>query len=89
MNSHLHETVIECSRNSFFITSLKRIDRLRRLIEYKQSLDRKYAIVRAREHVELIDLLLGERREAASAFMRRHIASVSLEKTLADRFSIG
>lgn len=82
LNSHLHETIIECSRNIFFIESLKRIDRLRRLMEYKQSLDRKYAIVRSREHVALADLLLADRREEASAFMRRHLTSVSIEKMI-------
>ncbi|MEP9377464.1 GntR family transcriptional regulator [Aquabacter sp. CN5-332] len=82
LNSHLHETIIECSRNIFFIESLKRIDRLRRLMEYKQALDRKYAIVRSREHVVLVDLLLADRREEASAFMRKHLTSVSIEKMI-------
>lgn len=82
MNSKLHETIIECSRNSFFIDGLKRVDRLRRLMEYKQSLDRRYAILRCREHVDLIDLLLEERRQDASEFMRRHLSSVSIEKVM-------
>jgi DNA-binding GntR family transcriptional regulator len=82
MNARLHEAVIECSQNRFFIDGLKRIDKLRRLIEYKQSLDRKYAIVRCQEHVQLIDLLLSDKRQEASDFMRRHLASVSIEKTI-------
>lgn len=82
INSHLHETIIECSNNSFFVEGLRRIDRLRRLIEYRQSLDRKYAIIRAREHIQLADLLLNDQREAASDFMRLHLRSVSLEKTV-------
>lgn len=82
INSHFHQTIIECSRNSFFIEGLRRIDRIRRLIEYRQELDRKYAIVRAREHVKLADLLLAGEREAASDFMRLHLRSVSLEKTV-------
>lgn len=82
INSHLHETIIECSQNSFFIEGLRRIDRIRRLIEYRQSLDRKYAIIRAREHVKLADLLLAGDRAAASDFMRLHLRSVSLEKTV-------
>ena len=82
LNSHLHEVIIECSRNMFFIESLKRIDRLRRLMEYKQSLDRKYAIRRSREHVQLADLLLADKRTEASDFMRRHLSSVSVEKII-------
>ena len=80
-NSRLHETIIACSRNSFFIEGLRRIDKLRRLIEYRQTLDREHAIVRCGEHLDLIDLLLQERREEASAFLRRHLASVSVQKT--------
>jgi DNA-binding GntR family transcriptional regulator len=82
LNSRLHEVIIERSRNSFFIDGLRRVDRLRRLMEYKQSLDRRYAIVRCREHIELIDLLLDDRREDASEFMNRHLSSVSVEKVM-------
>lgn len=82
MNRRLHEAVIECSRNSFFIESLKRADRLRRLMEYRQSLDRKYSIVRCHEHIKLIDLLLEERRLEASEFLRKHLSSVSIEKVM-------
>lgn len=80
-NSHLHETIIQCSHNQFFIEALQRIDRLRRLIEYRQALDRKYAIIRCREHVRLADLLLAGEHETASDLMRLHLRSVSLDKT--------
>ncbi|WP_336510051.1 GntR family transcriptional regulator [Agrobacterium tumefaciens] len=80
LNSHLHEAIVECSRNMFFIESLRRIDRIRRLIEYKRSLDRKYAIVRSREHVHLVNLLLNGNRRAAADFMTEHLSSVSVMK---------
>lgn len=82
LNRAVHESIISCSRNVFFIDSLKRVDRLRRLIEYKQSLDRRYAAIRCAEHVQLIDLLLAERREDAATFMRQHLTSVSIEKMI-------
>ncbi|NVO12416.1 MAG: GntR family transcriptional regulator [Rhodoplanes sp.] len=82
LNSRLHEAIVTCSRNTFFIDALKRVDTLRRLIEYKQSLDRKNAVVRCREHVVLVDLLLANNREEASALMRRHLDSVGREKVL-------
>jgi DNA-binding GntR family transcriptional regulator len=80
LNSRLHEAIITCSRNTFFIDALKRVDTLRRLMEYKQSLDRRNALVRCREHIALIDLLLADKREEASELMRRHLASVGREK---------
>ena len=81
-NSQLHQTIIACSRNSFFTEGLRRIDTLRRLMECRQPLDRRYAIVRCREHVQLADMLLAGERASASEFMRQHLASVSLEKTM-------
>lgn len=84
LNSHLHEAIVECSRNVFFIESLRRIDRIRRLIEYKRSLDRKYAIVRSREHVQLLNLLLESKRQEAAAFMTQHLSSVAVIKVAGD-----
>jgi len=81
LNSHFHATVMECSHNTFFIDGLKRVDTLRRLIEYRRSLTREHAIVRCREHVELAALLLSGDREDAAAFMRRHLSAPSGEKT--------
>ncbi len=83
VNSSLHQAIIACSGNSFFIEGLKRVDVLRRLMEYRQSLDRRYAIARCREHLHLVDLLLAGRREEASGFLRQHLSSVSVEKTMA------
>ena len=84
LNSQLHEAIIECSQNAFFVESLRRVNHLRRLIEYKCALDRKRAVHQCAEHVKLIGLLLDEKRDEASAFMRRHLSSVSIEKTLSD-----
>lgn len=87
VNSRLHQAIIACSGNSFFIDSLRRIDTLRRLMEYRQSLDRKYAVVRCREHVQLADMLLAGERRKASDFLRQHLSSVSLEKTMVKTFA--
>ncbi len=81
LNSGLHETIIRCSRNAFFIDSLLRLNRLRRLIEYRQRLDREAGVERCREHVAIVDLLLAGQRPQASALMRRHLASVGAIKS--------
>lgn len=76
LNTALHQAIAACSRNTFFIDTLKRIDRLRRLIDYKQMLDRHTARGRCQEHVHMVDLLLEGRREEASEAMRRHLTSL-------------
>ncbi|OZF01276.1 GntR family transcriptional regulator [Rhodococcoides fascians] len=81
LNSHHHEVIIGCSRNSYYIDALKRIDRTRRLIEYRQTLQREKGIVRCREHVQIANLLLDGDNARASMLLYRHLATVSVEKT--------
>ncbi|PVE24192.1 GntR family transcriptional regulator [Microvirga sp. KLBC 81] len=83
LNSGMHEAIIECCQNSFFIDALRRIDRVRRLIDYRQMLDRDSAVGRCREHVHLLDLLLADKRVEASEFMRQHLTELSTLKTAA------
>lgn len=76
-----HETIADCSRNEFFIAALRRVDNLRRLVEYRRSPPRDRGIVRCREHVEIADLLLAGRRPEAAERMRDHLSAVTAEKT--------
>jgi DNA-binding GntR family transcriptional regulator len=81
LNRSFHEAVIACARNAFFTDALCRVDNLRRLIEYRRSLERGRAVVRCREHVALADLLLSGDTGAAAACMHEHLATVGEEKT--------
>lgn len=81
LNTRFHETIIECSDNDFFIEGLSRINRVRRLIEYRQALVPERAIIRCREHAALADLLLTGRLREASDFLRVHLTTVLPEKT--------
>ncbi|PDT18282.1 GntR family transcriptional regulator [Rhizobium sp. J15] len=83
LNSGMHEAIIECCQNSFFIESLKRLDRLRRLIDYRQMLDRQSARERSREHLQLLDLILAGKNQEASRFMAQHLEDLSRLKTVA------
>jgi DNA-binding GntR family transcriptional regulator len=81
LNTRFHESLAECTHNDFFVESLSRVNRLRRLIEYQQALVPERAVVRCREHVELADLLLAGELTAASAFLHRHLTTVGVEKS--------
>ncbi len=83
LNTGLHQAIAGCSRNTFFIDSLRRIDQLRRLIDYKQMLDRDTAKGRCREHVHMVDLLFTDRRQEASDYMRAHLESLPKLKSRA------
>ncbi len=83
LNSGMHEAIIECCNNSFFIDALKRLDRVRRLIDYRQMLERENARSRCLEHVELLDLVLDGKNAEAAKFMTRHLTDLSRLKTIA------
>ncbi len=82
--SRFHEVIMQCSGNAFLIDGLSRLNRLRRLIEYRRIDDLEGWLKRAREHIQLIDLLLADKRQAAAAFMRRHLESGITEKRFDD-----
>lgn len=80
-NSRLHETIAACSGNAFILEGLRRLDRLRRLMEYRKAVDRNQAERRCREHLNLIDMLLAGQQEAAADFMRLHLRNAVREKS--------
>jgi len=77
----LHELVVGCSGNPFFLDTLRRINRLRRLIEYRAMFDRGRLIKQCEEHIKLLDLLLEGRREQAAEFLRLHLGAASDRKS--------
>lgn len=76
INSAMHEAIMDCSHNSFFIESLRRVDRLRRLIEYRLTVDRAKARDRCAEHVRILELLLDGQNAAAAEAMRAHLSAL-------------
>lgn len=79
-NSRLHEVIARCSGNLFIVDGLRRVNRLRRLMEYRKDVDRSASALRCKEHLTLIDLLLSNQREAAADFMRLHLRDAAREK---------
>lgn len=82
-NTHLHETIASFSGNLFIVDSLRRLNRVRRLMEYRKAVDRDQAERRCREHLTLINLLMSGQREAAADFMRLHLRDAACEKAAA------
>jgi DNA-binding GntR family transcriptional regulator len=73
LNSGFHETVVGWSGNPFFFDSLRRINRLRRLIEFRVTGDRSRLDQQCREHLALLDLLERGDILLAADFLRAHI----------------
>ncbi|MBB5577620.1 DNA-binding GntR family transcriptional regulator [Rhizobium paranaense] len=71
--SLFHEELIKMSCNPFFHISLVRVNRMRRLLEYRSNVDRDRLHGQCQEHLAILALLeKGEIIEASYA-MRRHL----------------
>ncbi|MCP8895125.1 GntR family transcriptional regulator [Shinella daejeonensis] len=76
-----HEELIKMANNPFFHISLVRVNRMRRLLEYRSRVDRSRTVRQCREHLEILDLLdRGEIVEASYA-MRRHLGGALSKKS--------
>lgn len=80
-NNEFHEMLVACSRNEFFLDAIRRINRLRRLIEYHITIDRSRLPKQTAEHLHILDLLEDDRRNEAAAFLYTHIMGASRIKT--------
>jgi DNA-binding GntR family transcriptional regulator len=82
INSQFHEIIVGCSHNQFLIDALQRVNRLRRLIEYRLSVDRSRQKSICEEHIEILDLLESGDFAAASVFLRKHIEDAMTTKSV-------
>jgi DNA-binding GntR family transcriptional regulator len=68
-----HETIVGASGNPFFLETVRRINRVRRLLSYRSMLDRSRYRQHCREHLKILDLLEREQNEEAAEALRRHL----------------
>lgn len=73
INSTFHETIVSWSNNSFFLDALRRINRLRRLMEYRIGGGRGRLKNQCEEHLAILDMIEAGALEEAAEFMRTHI----------------
>lgn len=80
-NAGFHEMLAECSGNAYLADAVRRVNRMRRMIEYNHQADRSRIVVQAREHLRLLDLLESGDNEQAAEFMYTHLDIVREMKT--------
>lgn len=76
-----HEELIRMSNNPFFLTALQRVNRMRRLLEYRSEVNMERFTVQCGEHLQLIELLERGEIAEASYFLRRHLAGALERKS--------
>ena len=70
-----HESLVEASGNPFFIDTVRRVNRVRRLLSYRSMKYRKRYKQHCEQHLHILDLLAREHNEAASLALAEHLQS--------------
>jgi len=79
--AQFHEDLIKMSHNPFFFSALERVNKMRRLMEYRTHVNHESFTVQCTEHLQLIDLLERGEIVEASYFMRRHLSGALKRKS--------
>ena len=82
-NSHFHETLAKWGNNRFVLQSIRRINQLRRLVEYRQASKRLPRYTHAGEHLEMLDAIERQDMALAANLMRTHL-NVARRNKLSD-----
>jgi DNA-binding GntR family transcriptional regulator len=70
-----HEALVEGSNNPFFIDAIRRVNRVRRLLSYRSTQDRKRYKQHCQQHLAILDLLEAGRNEEAAQALREHLSA--------------
>ena len=81
MGSDFHETLMGFSHNRFIVDAIKRVNAMRRLLEYRAHFDRERFAGQCREHLYLLDLLEQGSPQDAARYLRKHLDVVRAIKT--------
>jgi DNA-binding GntR family transcriptional regulator len=79
--SNFHEEIIKLSGNPFFYHAFVRVNRMRRLMEYRTRVDRKRLYKQCTQHLQIIEALEKGAVVEASYLMRRHLGGALEEKS--------
>ena len=75
-----HETIVAASGNPFYLDALRKINKLRRLMEYRIHHEQRCFPNQCEEHLQLLDLIEAGKAEEAAQLLRRHLQQAGKEK---------
>lgn len=76
-----HEELIKLSGNPFFLVALQRVNRMRRLMEYRAEVNHDRLVEQCTEHLEIMKLLEAGDNLGASHKMRKHLSGALKRKS--------
>ncbi len=80
VNSGFHEVIVAGSGNLFLLEGLRRVNRLRRLLEYRTHVFKDRLVQECRDHLALLDMIEDGRRAEAAEFLHLHLNRARLAK---------
>jgi DNA-binding GntR family transcriptional regulator len=69
-----HEVLVAGSGNPFLVDAIRRVNALRRLLEYRAKRSREKVVRQCTEHLKLLDLIEAGKIEAAARLLEAHLA---------------
>ena len=76
-----HEELIKLSGNPYFLMALQRVNRMRRLLEYRAEVNHERLVEQCTEHLEILTLLEAGNIVDASYRMRQHLGGALKRKS--------
>jgi DNA-binding GntR family transcriptional regulator len=73
VGAEFHEAIVACAHNSFLLDGLRKLNQVRRLLEYRANVDRTRLYRQCEEHLALLDLIEAGDRMEASHRLRQHL----------------
>jgi DNA-binding GntR family transcriptional regulator len=81
LGAMFHETIVAGSGNAFLLDALRRVNKVRRLFEYRINKDPSRLVRECTDHLQLLDLLEAGKRDEAVEFLKRHLDRARQLKT--------
>ena len=90
-NGQFHETLAKWSGNRFILHGMRRINQLRRLVEYRQAAGyRTPRKTQAEEHLGILEALTENNQLRAASLLRAHVEGARQRKAFGpDIFAAG
>lgn len=80
IGAQFHEAIVAGSGNPFLIEALRRLNAMRRLVEYRIHRERGWLVRVCEEHLQLLDLIEAGELTAAAEFLRGHLQDSRIAK---------
>ncbi len=85
-SARFHETIAICSGNRFAVQTIRRLNQLRRLVEYKHAKQRPVRKLHAKDHLAILDDIIRGDLVSAASRMNSHLDRSRREKISKDLF---